>query len=389
MEQNHKTLRDSVASSQHRGDPLADAVIAEFDGHPDLPRAWINQGITQGRASLPGCPPSLDALLRQAELAPPGVDPRYAARGSDAWLSVPSFWLTVALGPGSLTHTYTAPAIAEVLVKTQNLQARTVRRLAETAAWSHQVVRPGGLLPGAPGYVHTLQVRLLHARVRAAVTRGGAWQTARGVPISQCDLLRTWLDFTFVPFGALEKLGFAFSDDELAHLYAMWQGVAHLLGVEPQLYGGIGSQAQAQAVLDAIDADLPAPGADARALTHSMLESVGGLTQPALQVPVEVSVGLMQALCRHIHGDALSDALQVPRSWTTALLADLVDANRYRRLQEAASPAARQQRIAQTLQEFDYADGQLHGDTTYQAHASQLPAGEIPRTPSQPAAVAG
>ncbi|CAN7780539.1 oxygenase MpaB family protein [Variovorax sp. LjRoot84] len=299
-------------------------------------------------------------------------------------------WLTIALGPGSLTHTYSAPTIAEVLVKTQNLQARTLRRLAETGIWSHQVVRPDGLRPGAAGYVHSLQVRLLHARVRASIAREGAWEVTRGVPISQCDMLRTWLDFTFIPFGALVNLGFTFTDTELTDLYAMWHGVAHLLGIEPELYRGIRSQAQAQAALDVIDADLPPPGADARSLTLNMLEAVGRLMEPALQMPADVSIGLMQAMCRHIHGDALADALQVPRSWAAALLPTLIDANRYRRQCNLASPEQRRQRIAQTLREFDVADDQIHGDTTYQQHAEQLPAGKVPVTPplTPPTAVA-
>ncbi|CAN7780524.1 hypothetical protein LJR084_008174 [Variovorax sp. LjRoot84] len=66
MEQTHSALCASVAASRHCGDPLADAVIAECDADPTLPRAWINQGITQGRASLTACPPALDALLHQA-----------------------------------------------------------------------------------------------------------------------------------------------------------------------------------------------------------------------------------------------------------------------------------------------------------------------------------
>ncbi|GHO62534.1 hypothetical protein KSC_014260 [Ktedonobacter sp. SOSP1-52] len=37
------------------------------------------------------------------------------------------------------------------------------RRIMETGVWNVASVFPGGLLRGADGYVHNLQVRLLHA----------------------------------------------------------------------------------------------------------------------------------------------------------------------------------------------------------------------------------
>lgn len=374
------TLASQLLASAHRGDPLADAVIAEFDGDPALERSLINRGLQQGRASLTTCPPALDALLRQSECLPAVLDAARLQRGAEAWLSIPAFWLTMALGPGSLTHTYSAPLIAKVLMKTQNLQARTARRLAETSLWSHQVVRPQALVPGAPGYVHTVQVRLLHARVRAATLRGG-WQAERGSPVSQRDLLRTWFDFTFVPFGALEKLGLGFAPEDITDLYAMWHGVAHLLGIDAALYQDVWSQAQAAEMLAEIDAQGGPPNADSSALTLSMLQALGQLAAPMLHMPVEVASGLMQSMCRHIHGDELADALGVERSWTASLLPALVDANRYRRARDMATPALRQARIAQTLREFDAVDSQLSGDTTYQAHARQ-PAAGLPVTPT-------
>lgn len=375
------TLASQLLASAHRGDPLADAVIAEFDATPTLDRGLINRGLLHGRASLDSCPPALDALLRQTECLPAAVDAARLQRGAEAWLSIPAFWLTMALGPGSLTHTYSSPLIAKVLVKTQNLQARTVRRLAETSMWSHQVVRPQALVPGAPGYVHTVQVRLLHARVRAATLRGGWSPAERGSPISQRDLLRTWFDFTFVPFGALEKLGLGFAPDDIPDLYAMWHGVAHLLGIDAALYQDVWSQSKAAEMLAAIDAEGGPPNADSSALTHSMLQALGQLTAPMLQMPADVTTGLMQSMCRHIHGDELADALGVERAWTASLLPALIDANRYRRARDLATPEARQARIALTLREFDAVDGQVRGDTTYQAHA-RLPAEGLPVTPT-------
>jgi hypothetical protein len=76
------------------------------------------------------------------------------------------------------------------------------RRLAETGMWAAQATMPGGLLRGAPGYQATVQVRLLHARMRSSALKNG-WDAAEwGVPISQVDVARTWLDFTLTPSRA-------------------------------------------------------------------------------------------------------------------------------------------------------------------------------------------
>jgi len=50
---------------------------------------------------------------------------------------------------------------------------------------------PGGLLRGAPGYHATVQVRLLHARIRSSALKHGWDTTEWGVPISQVDVART------------------------------------------------------------------------------------------------------------------------------------------------------------------------------------------------------
>ncbi|MBS0425694.1 MAG: DUF2236 domain-containing protein [Proteobacteria bacterium] len=372
-------MRRRLAGSEHLGDPLADAVIHEFDNDPRLDRALIDRGIRHGLASLPGCPPALGALLWAAEAASSSADAIRAMHGAEAWLTIPAFWLTVALGPGSLAHTYSSPPIAKVLMNTRNLQERTARRLAETATWSHQIVRPGGLAPGAPGYVHTLQVRLLHARVRAATLRAGTPQNGR-MPISQLDLLRTWLDFTAVPFNALQRLGLGFQEADIADLYALWQGIAHLLGVEPAYYHDIECQADALALLAAIDDVLPPPDENSRALTASMLEATAHLLRPKLHMPADVAVGLMRAFCRHIHGDEAADALGVETTWTTALLPGLVDANRYRRNREASCEDVRRHRIETTLKEFDAADHAIAGETTYQANVRDPSPRSLPVT---------
>jgi hypothetical protein len=77
-----------------------------------------------------------------------------------------------------------------LLTQTGRLTTVAPRRLAETGMWAGQATMPGGLLRGAPGYQATVQVRLLHARIRSSALKHG-WDTAEwGVPISQVDVVR-------------------------------------------------------------------------------------------------------------------------------------------------------------------------------------------------------
>ncbi|QEZ47825.1 DUF2236 domain-containing protein [Cupriavidus oxalaticus] len=361
-------------------DPLADAAIAALNsgqaGHP----AILQAGLREGRACLSSPPEAIDALLRQAESIPPWVDPERIRRGAEAYLSIGALWTSISLGPGSLAHTYSSPAIASVLMATGNLDAQSPRRLLETAVWQQQTLRPGGLAAGAPGYIHTLQVRILHARVRVGLLARGWDTTQRGMPISQLDMLRTWLDFTYVPFNALEKIGIEFDADEFRDLYHVWQLVAHLLGIEDRYYRRVTDQASGAEMLALIDAAAGEPDQAAATLTAKMLDAAAQRLGPALGMPADAAVGLMHAFCRLFHGDDFADKLGVQRNWWSGLMPVFANSNRYQRLLERSDPEVRQGKIAATLAAFDQQIAALKGETTYQHNLSAYSGAGMPRT---------
>lgn len=352
-------------------DPLADAATEALLAQRDLADA-LQRGIAFGSDTVADLPTAVRQLLHDAESVPDWVDPSRLARGVDAYLSIGALWLGISLGPGSLAHTYSSPSIAQVLMTTGNLQTRAMRRLQETANWQYHTLRPGGLARGTPGYVHTLQVRMLHARVRANLLARG-WDGASGAPINQLEMMRTWLDFTAVPFNALVKLGIEFTQDELGDLYHVWQLVAHLLGIDARFYRRVSDQASGEQMLALIDAASGEPSAASATLTEQMLISAGHRLAPMLKLPDDVAVGLMQAFCRLFHGDEMADKLGVPRSWWASMLPMFADANRYQRLQERQHADVRMRKQQTTLGAFDQLIGMLKGDTTYQRN---LTAGE-------------
>src|SRR5712671_5199662 len=215
----HGDKADHMVRMLAVGDQLADAVIVEMDALGKEGRRILN---ADGLESLTERPPAITALLQQLETMPAWVDPDMLRRGEVASLSVSPLWYRLSAIGSALVHTYASPAIARLLVQTGRLTTTAPRRLAETGMWAGQATMPCGLLRGAPGYQATVQVRLLHARIRSSARKHG-WDAAEwGVPISQVDVARTWVDFTLTPSQAMAALGIALTQAEQNSLYQYW-----------------------------------------------------------------------------------------------------------------------------------------------------------------------
>ncbi|WP_052810023.1 oxygenase MpaB family protein [Streptomonospora alba] len=299
-----------LAEGLHTGDPVADAAFADLAGGGGAARRTLAAGLSDGLASLEDVPPGIARLLRESEEAVAAADPELLERGDVASIAVDPFWSRIALALGSLVHTYSAPGIARVLLGTGKLTESAGRRLAETALWRTNAILPGGLLRGAPGYADTVQVRLLHARVRAATQRRG-WDAERwGVPINQVDAVRTWLDFTIVPFRALEKVGIVLSEEEERDLHRYWRTVAALLGVDPRFSADVVDHASADRLLALVETANDSPDETASALVHALLDALAdGPLGQVLPLQGASVRRLLDALTRLIQGDDLADAL--------------------------------------------------------------------------------
>ncbi|NUR58428.1 MAG: DUF2236 domain-containing protein [Catenulispora sp.] len=354
------------------GDPLADAVIAEAEQLGAGGRRLLEQGLTDGLASLQAPPPAVKALLQQLEAQPDGAEPEGAgshsagsdsaglssalpsdlADGDRATQAIPPPWDVVAFAV-SMMYVYASPPIARVLAYTGRLTADAPRRLSETGAWRSRAVLPGGLLPGAPGYVATARVRLMHARVRAMALRDG-WDTERrGSPINQVDLARTWLAFTIVPFGCLsEVIGIGLSDAEERQLYRYWRHIGRLLGVDDAIIADIREHADAAELLAVLDKTAELPGDYSRELTAALFDyATEGLARiPELGMSSSAWRSVLGAITRASLGDQVSDALGISRTAPGDFLPPFTRAQVAARNAQIADPdeaeKARQRHIA-------------------------------------------
>ncbi|UOD50057.1 oxygenase MpaB family protein [Orrella daihaiensis] len=378
-------LDELMRELKSQADPLADKALADYQQASPAVRALLEQGMRQGVLATDGLPESFRRLLQDCEAAVLSVPSKEIDLAMQPYTWIGPTWLSIALGPGSLAHTYSDPLIAAVLMRTGNLLSQTVsRRLLETQLWKISVIKPGGMSVGRAGYINTLQVRLLHARVRATLLQRD-WSSPDGqqaVPIDQWQMLRTWLDFTVVPFEAFDRIGLTLNHEQTQRLYDAWRVVGHLLGIDPTLLSKVTDHAVALELLDVVDARLPKPDESSRVLTQAMLVALGNRLAPIFKLPVDVSMMLMESLCRLFHGDEFADRLGMQSNWTRALIPMMADANRFRMRRMAEDPAYRESIQAQSLKAFDAIEAGLPDATVYQEMAKSLTMPELPRVES-------
>ncbi|MBB5910088.1 oxygenase MpaB family protein [Actinoalloteichus hymeniacidonis] len=368
----HGDRFDFILRMLQVGDPLADAVIVEFDELGRSARVALQRGLAEGRAAVSDAPPAVDALLAQVETLPEWVSTMQLADGDRTSLAVPFHWSNLAFSCGSLVHTYSSPSIARLLVGTGRLTSTAPRRLAETGLWNASAILPGGLLRGAPGYVQTVQVRLLHARVRATATAHG-WEAGRwGVPINQADIARTWLDFTVVPFNFLAGIGYSLTQEEQSRLYRYWWYVARLLGLDERFFLGIENHEQAAELLDLLDSTTAPPDDDSRALVGALLDAAITTLAAQPQSPMDATGwrDLVHAVTRSFHGAATADALGIPESPVTAVLPLLAAGEAKARSHQLQLPGALQTAEEAGIRAFNGLIAALPDPTAYQEHAA-------------------
>ncbi|MER5890120.1 oxygenase MpaB family protein [Streptomyces sp. NPDC001941] len=335
------------------GDPLADAAAEEMHAlGMRRARALFARGVREGLEALEDAPPALSALLAAAQSVPAYVDDDLLDTGSSAYFSSPASVHIVSLSAGSLVRVYESPSIATVLAASGRFVDDAGRRIQETGRWLLKAMLPGSLRRGAPGYVATLEVRMLHAHMRRHALERGYDAEAFGTPVNQVDLARTWMDFTLTAFTTEEALGQGLSRRETASLYRYWWYVGHLLGIDSRLIEGIADNTAARRlddVLQAVTGPLPP---EAAVLTDATLRAVSDELRELLHVPPYLSRPFLDAITRRTHGDAVCQDLGVPaRPVAGLLLAATTATLRRRRERYRADPAAWRTRHAGNLQE--------------------------------------
>lgn len=361
-----------------QGDQLADAVVNDFLHLSPEERGLLNRGLINGSQSIPNAPESFRLFLANAEKSVRQFSDDAIKRNTAPYLIIGPAWMSISLGPGALVHTYLDPGIAKVLVRTKNLLGTlAARRLLETQFWTIQVSRPGGLAVGGAGYIATLQVRLMHARVRASLHGSSEFESK--TPIDQRELVRTWLDFTVVSFRSLEKVGFIFSPKVMQKIYEIWQLIGQLLGINHKIIATVIDSASATSLLKIIDDLSGSPDENSRILTHVMLDVIGVRLSGIFQMPPGIGRLLADSFCSLFHGSEVAQKLGIEKNWTEALLPLFYQSNQFRLLQCDIDRAFKSKIESETLEAFKSIEKIIQNPAEFQKTIEILSENSTPR----------
>ena len=205
--------------------------------HGDAGSAWLAamwQADPPADAAVSD-PAAREPLREQLAEVPDWLDLDRLDRASDVLVRYSAQWGLV-LGAASLLAGADNWIAAKPLLLTGRYGNQPAVRSIEVGEWLSRVVAPGGMAVGAPGFEHTLRVRMIHARVRRHIRQHTMWdEDAWGVPIPQPYMAFTLAEFGHISLAAMQHLGVRLRDSELADIYHLWRYVGHVIGVDPVL----------------------------------------------------------------------------------------------------------------------------------------------------------
>lgn len=325
--------RDSYHRFTQMGDPLADDLVAAFRLMPaGVGRGQFDVAVAQGIGAVENPIPELVAFFDQVDALPYWVDQKkldHAVRVLARNGIVVGF---TSLAMLSLMFGYLASRADKTLVATGDLAAMAPRRVAETLNWTTEVTAKGGLQRFAPGFASTMHVRLMHAMVRAGMSRRPDWDFDDwDTPVNQSTMAGTLLLFSLGNIVGSQALGMRFSGRDKEAVYHLWRYVGFLLGMDAELLPAGETDAWRLMWLQA-DYEFR-PDEDSTRLAQALQAAVGPLlvgdsSHPAARIGRAAVTELLCAYSRLIIGASNADALDLPDNKAAqALVAGLAATN--------------------------------------------------------------
>ena len=216
-----------------QGDPPADRLLEWMHAHGMREAmALFKRASAEGIAALPDAPAPLRAFFEHCERAPAWLRPDLVEEGQRLFQRM-GRTADFALRDVALMGGYQASAFNKTLILTGALNGGNARRVAETMQWVGDCTLVGGMKRGAPGWLSTLHVRLMHAMVRRRISRMPDWNLAElGLPINQTDMAATYFGFSVVLLLIVRFMGVPVTRAEGRAEMHMWKYICWLMGVD-------------------------------------------------------------------------------------------------------------------------------------------------------------
>jgi hypothetical protein len=306
------------------GDATADAAVAEFmeateSQHSELFRRLASVSAESvADEDLPGIGP----FVQREEDWPEWASPPLVRDGQSVFGEFGP-QLGMGLFMASLPADYAMSKGVQALARTARLTHNPKRRYVETGQMIIDVMTPGALQPGGPGYRTVRHVRLMHAAVRHVLLHldeiqpEGApalapWDAGLGAPINQLQLLGTLFSFGVEGIESLRRSGVRLTAYQTEAYIHVWNLVGHQIGIREDLLPL--DWEDSKTLWDEGKRREYGPTPEGRELTQAAIECMRELFA-LTHLP-----GLPATGIRHYLGDETADMLGVPKSdWTRVI----------------------------------------------------------------------
>ncbi len=301
------------------GDPLADAMVAELSSFDQQESSeLIQRGMQGGSANLPSsAPTSVREFFDSCTETPHWVDFESLLPGCRMFHRCTDLVLAGMVG-GVLVEGFSTN-IAKSFFLTGRLRDQGLRRLRQNNRHMLEIFLPGGLEHHCDGWVHSVRVRMVHARVRLLLRNSSEWDVDElGEPISAAHVGFALSAFSARLLQHLRRLGANFSAEERTSFMAVWRYAGYLMGIpETILYR---DEDEALELFRIGRICEPKPSMESIVLASSLINTaplLAGATKPLERRKL---AGYVAQISRALIGDALADQLNYPMSSTFGIL---------------------------------------------------------------------
>jgi len=203
-----------------------------FEADTKERRAQVQWALQNGDQGLENSPEPIQAFFKTLQNPPSWIDFELMEEGV-RFIHGLGITAGYVLRDLALMGGYMLSGFNQSLVMTGALNKGTAQRIAETGKWWIDCTESKGMRPFGPGYKTTLQVRMVHALVRRGLDKHKDWDHSHwGLPLSQIDMVATYLGFSVVMLVGLRKLGIPILPRESKAVIHLWSYACWLMGVE-------------------------------------------------------------------------------------------------------------------------------------------------------------
>ncbi|MCP5016407.1 MAG: DUF2236 domain-containing protein [Ketobacter sp.] len=224
---------NAVNSALWDGDKAMDALVAwMFEADTKERRTQVQWAFQNGDQGLENSPAAIQSFFNTLQTPPSWIDFELVEEGVN-FIHGLGITAGYVLRDLALMGGYMLSGFNQSLVMTGALNKGTAQRIAETGKWWIDCTEHRGMRPFGPGYKTTLQVRMVHALVRRGLDKHKDWDHSHwGLPLSQIDMVATYLGFSVVMLVGLRKLGIPVLPRESKAVIHLWSYACWLMGVD-------------------------------------------------------------------------------------------------------------------------------------------------------------